>query len=534
MDRSLWLLLMLMWKGRTRRLLRGLAEPRRAILTLVGLGAVALWILPAMLGRREPIDPMKLRLYGPLGLLAYCLFTAMMSAGEPAISFTAADVQFLFPAPLKRRSLLVYKLIGVALASPIAAAFISLWWQRRTASFLSALVATVLAINFTQLFAMALALAGGTIGKRAYMRTRMFILILVATLVVGAIAWPRIHGGLSLSEPDIRHMLEWRGVRLALWPLLPFAEVFVSTTWPALVTWTAAALAVDGALAAFVLLLDAQYMEASSAAAEKHYARQQAIRRGDRAAAFGAGRATFAVPSLPYGYGVGPVAWRQLTTAIRPSKKRMLGLGVTIGAMTLPMLLSRREGGIEILVPLLSMCTFMVLMYLVFDFRGDLDRMEMLKTLPIRPVALAMGQMLVPVLFLAILQMAILAISALLGALPPHWLAAIAATILPLDLLLVASDNLIFLLFPTRAAATPGDLQFMGRQMISVLMRVMAMIVAISIAAGAGAIVFVISGRRLVPAGITAWLVLVGIDAGLIPLVGWAFTRFDVTRDTPA
>ena len=260
MNRSLWLLLMLTWKGKLRRTLRGLRSPRRAILTLVGLGMITLWLVPAMMLPHQPADPETLRRFVPLGMLGYCLLAALLSAGEPAISLSGRGGAVPLPgaaepavaAGLQDRE----QRDGVA----VAALFISLWWHRYAAWSLASIAAGALAINFTQLFAMALALGAGTIGKRAYSRVRKVLVGLLAAAVIalGAMAWQEgamsVGGALRIVESPI--------VSAAIWPLRPFAEVFIANAWPDLLRWSALALVVDGAIAAIVMLLDAQYMEA--------------------------------------------------------------------------------------------------------------------------------------------------------------------------------------------------------------------------------------------------------------------------------
>src|SRR5262249_30260159 len=129
-------------------------------------------------------------------------------------------------------------------------------------------------------------------------------------------------------------------------------------------------------------------------------------------------------------------------------------------------------------IAVLGMTVFLTPL-LPFDFRGDVDRMAVLKTLPIRPWRLAIGQMLTPVVLATLVQWGLLSILGLLE-LWRRWnaadvsvqafldpdvviLLACFAFAFPFNFLLFGVENLLFLLFPTRVMATaPGDFQAMG------------------------------------------------------------------------
>ena len=54
------------------------------------------------------------RRVGPLLLFAYCALTVLFASAEHGISFTPAEVQFLFSGPFSRRQVLAYKIVGNA------------------------------------------------------------------------------------------------------------------------------------------------------------------------------------------------------------------------------------------------------------------------------------------------------------------------------------------------------------------------------------------------------------------------------------
>ena len=113
--------------------------------------------------------------------------------------------------------------------------------------------------------------------------------------------------------------------------------------------------------------------------------------------------------------------------------------------------------------------------------------------------------------------------------------AACAAFALPINFLLFALDNLLFLLFPTRLmAATPGDFQALGRNVLFMVAKASALIAVAVAAALTGLAAWSAAGESVLAGLIAAWPVVAACAAALVPFVAWAFTLFDVGRDTPA
>jgi len=116
----------------------------------------------------------------------------------------------------------------------------------------------------------------------------------------------------------------------------------------------------------------------------------------------------------------------------------------------------------------------------------------------------------------------------------PIWLAA-AVIAVPFNALLFCTENLVFLLFPSRpAAASPGDLQILGRKFIFLLIKAAILMICCAIAFGFAIFVWVLSGKSIPAATITLLILLLLECAGLVPFIAWAFRRFDPATDTPA
>jgi hypothetical protein len=144
------------------------------------------------------------------------------------------------------------------------------------------------------------------------------------------------------------------------------------------------------------------------------------------------------------------------------------------------------------------------------------------------------GQLLTPIILVTFVQLLVLGITLVVrGMLGAPFLTTIAFA-LPFNALLFELENLLFLLFPSRVlAASPGDVQALGRQVVLWFVKLFALAVVGGLAALAGLLGYFLAGQSWPAALAAAWLVLAAFVAGLVPLLGLAFCRFDVARDTP-
>ena len=543
MNRALWLLLSLQMRGWGRYLARGAGTARGLILLLVGLGVFVPWMIAVLAGAGTgQVDPAKLARYGPATLVLYCLINVIFSPSERAVYFTPAEVQFLFAGPFTRREVLVYKILLTLMVSVPATMFMGAIVRIRDAWLPAVLLGLFLLSGFLQLFTMTLGLLSNAVGARLYSRGRQALAAGAAVLL-----------GLTLLEAGRRAGWQWRHLgdqvlgttawQVASWPLRSFfvvlgAEGFADLALPLLV-----GLGVDGLLVVVILALEHNYQEASASASARRYAALQRLR--GRSAGVeppgGARPSRFGLPTLPCWGGIGPVVWRQLTTAMRGLRRLVivfvvLGVLVTlaVGGSGVELASEPTASVVQAMIGVVAWASIFLTALVPFDFRGDLDRIALLKTLPLAPWRLVVGQLLTPVLLLSLIQW--LALGGVLAfALEELKLVATCAAFVPLfDFVLVALDNLLFLLFPVRImAATPGDFQALGRNVLLSLGKLIGLGVVVIVAGGVWITVSLVTGSPW--AGIAAaWVALAGCGVGLVPLLTLAFRWFDVGRDTPA
>jgi hypothetical protein len=178
---------------------------------------------------------------------------------------------------------------------------------------------------------------------------------------------------------------------------------------------------------------------------------------------------------------------------------------------------------------------FFLPMMLRFDFRGSLERIEILKTLPLRPVAASCGQLMTPVVIASGLHTALLLGASLFLRTDEAWVVPIAiAFVVPFNFVFFGVENLVFLLFPSAGVGTgPGGFQNMGRMVVTFLIKASLLTAFLGPAAALGGGVYWLSGGSWWVAMVMAWHLVVIGAAAVVPCVAWAFERFDPSVDMP-
>jgi hypothetical protein len=566
-NRALWLLIGLQTRGWVRKAWRSLATLKGALLILFGLGIFVLWLLLLFLAPRGAgaTPPENLLRFGPVVFLIYCAMTVLFSKGERAIYFNPGEVNFLFPGPFTRRQLLAYKLIENTLRGLLPVLLMSVLFYLvnvRDRWYLACFLGLFLASLFLQLFTMSVNLLAITLGASAYTRGRKLLLgLLVVVLAVAALQAGRLAGpvGARALFERIEGSVVWQTIAT---PLRWFVHLFLVEPgdWLDLARYSALSGCV---IAVFVLLvfgLDAQYLEAAATASERIYTQLQRMRRGEASGlrlSGGSDKARVSLPAFPWWGGIGPVAWRQTLTAFR-SLGRLALLVCILGAILAGPLIAESEGNRqnrEVMGPVVAVGVLVYLSLLMtalvpFDFRGDLDRMEVLKSLPLPAWRVAVGQLLVPVALISLIQLLVLVAVQIVWGEVILAMVVVMAFAPPLNFLVFGVDNLTFLWFPSRLmASNPGDFQAMGRNMLFLIIKMLVVLGAALLGAGFGLGAYLLTGGRILPSSggsleltggspevalVVVWAAVTGFAAGLIPLLALAFDAFDVSRDIPA
>ncbi len=543
---ALWKLIRLKWRGGFRQLWRSLKTLRGCVqagfiflMMAYGIGSML------FVGRMSSTTPDaaamvfdRFRDIAAIGLFAFTTWAMLFSTGEATVYFTASEVAFLFPAPFQRRQLLTYKLLqslgGLIFVSLLFSLFFarSVWW------WLGGYAGTVLTLLFVQLLTMNVAFVRQVLEAKSNVLLRRVLGCSVTVWVVIAVAQMVRN---APSGDFVALAISFRTSTAGRWLLAPFdvfAQMIFATDLASFGISTGCVLLLDTVLLAAAYRLDGLSLEAALAISEKLTARIKAAQTKGVWHMFASPTSQVAkrrLPRLPFWNGIGPIVWQRVTTNIRTSVKLFALLG---GAVLL-------AGGAAFMIqqktpsqPFLAAGTGIgVMVYVSFlicmSLQNEIERVGYLKSLPIRSVAIVLGELLGFVVLLSVVQGTFFL--ALCGLLPSlaGWLVCAAVLSLPLNFLLFGIDKLIFYWYPTRLAkGAPGDFQNAGRQMLFVFLKMLLLVGGLALV-----VVAAIPGAmRQSPllAAFPAGVVLLAECAGLVPLLTYAFHRFDPSVDTPA
>ena len=394
-------------------------------------------------------DPRMVTTVAPFAILGFCLSNLFTSFGDSAVPFTGAEVDFLFYGPFSRRSLLGYKILKTSLGTAITTLIFSILLLRFCVSWIACCVGMWLTIQFMQLFAMAVIMVGQTVGERAYSGTRKILLIVAGVLVllaIGPVLAAHVH-----SKP-LEIMMQIHATiagRILLVPFDVFAHAITARP-SSLLQWAIPAIVINLVMLAVVIGLDANYLETAATASQRRYERRQL--RPQRRDCQNERWERIAVPRDP-----APALRRSRADRLaaahrrRRSSRALPILLIIIGVAAGTFLLQQRGGSSSSLMRLMGTVAWMNVVFismLKFDFRDELDRLDMLRSLPIRPIAVAAAELFTPVLVLTTMQASLLIVAAVSFKHAWKFVIPAAAFAVPFNVLHVGIENLLFLLFP--------------------------------------------------------------------------------------
>lgn len=531
MNASLLLLSKLRVRGQLRQLKRTVSSPKGIVLAVVTLGFFAMALVPVIVTRRTPAEAIPLidRFLNPALFFALWVFTVVGSSYKSPIAFSMSEVDFLFPGPYTRRQLLIYKLLASVVGTLGFAVLMCLflpgaWWP-------AALLGVWVLGIFLQWSAVLTALAVEWLGTR--FRTLLWAAAVV--LLVAAVASLQQAGvfaaGLGFRERLAALESSW-AARVVLAPFVVFGRLIAARTAAGLGEWLAAALTMIVAVAAAILKLDANFLEASLTASRRRYEVLERMKRTGGLPTIGA-RSTprFSLPAFPRMWGAGPIAWRQMLQMLRGSGRLLFVAPALIAPVAMLVIIANQRDqapstGIVIMITLLI--SFFISAIMPLGLRTDLDHVDAIKSLPIKPAAIVWGSIGSAILYITWVQLiATGAIAIALGRWTPAASLAMGLA-LPVNLLLVAADSILVLLFPAIRRLNPHDLLAGARVMLVNMAKVAFALVAAGIALSGVMLAGLATDSRAVMATAgCAVMTLEGLAA--VWVAARLFARYDVS-----
>ncbi len=457
-------LLWLQSRGRRRRMWQRFCQPRRLVLTVLACLLVIVWLGNAAMTvwYRESAAPATLQGLLSLGLVAYAAWHFAKAAffrPENPFDWTQQERDLLTAMPLLPRDLVTYQVASVTVTTVLKAGLFTILLLPDLRSLTLGFVGLLGAMLALELLRMAIDVATWGMSRAAFLVYRT---IVVAGLTVGGIAvgmvavrghaFTRINLGEGLLDRLLQILVQLNSsiFGYVAVPFRPFVDLIVAESVTAAMA-NAIVVALCGVLAMAVAVVGlytlmarrlVQRERAGYLPVERETAPLSVVRR------FPSVRAL----RMPRCGGAAPLAWRQLVGARRH-------WGSLLTAMIAPSILTCAPlfviadpfNALLCTTATLAFYTFLLLpTALRFDFHRDFDRLAILKGLPVSPAAAVIGQTLAPVLIATVFQAAVLTVAIVVRPQPLHLLATALAVMIPLNVLVFALDNLIFLLYPHR------------------------------------------------------------------------------------
>ncbi|MBE7212243.1 MAG: hypothetical protein INR65_14570 [Gluconacetobacter diazotrophicus] len=512
-----------------------------------------------------------------LALAVVLLLAWLLPHERAALIFTEAEIAFLFPAPIRRRTLIHYKLLRSQLAVFFTSIFFALFsrWSGGVGGALLRAAGFWLLLSTLNLHLLGASFARTLLlehGVTTWRRRGLILAVLVA-LGAGAVWWTRGQvPPLEAADTEsigafARYVQTIANTAPAYWLLLPFrvavrpflasgdAAAFGAAVGPALLLL--------GLHYLWVVWSDVAFEEASIAASQRHAVRTAAMRSGNWQNARPARKRRAPFRLAPTGPPAVAILWKNLLGAGQFFNARLAIAFIAYAAIA-GSAFGSTGGGQGVWVPVVgTMCIFLLGMTLLFgpqivrqDFRRDLAAADLLKIYPLRGWQVALGELLAPALILTVVEWVLIVLAATLlhggSALPFHperrAAAALAAA------LLCPTFNVVSLLIPNAAALlmpawfatpdTPGatansrGIEVIGQRLLFLLAQVAALALALLPAGATFFLVYLFAAKPYLPdvavlpaAAVAATLVFAGEAAGGLALLGSWFESYDVSAE---
>ena len=501
------------------------------------------------------------------------LYTWIFSPDRAALAFSEAEVAFLFQAPIPRRTLVQFKLLKSQFRILFSAILFSLvsnrfgflggngwthvagWWI-----LLSTLALHSIAASFTRERLL-------EFGLNPARRRALFgggLLLLVAALwwwLRRAIPAPT-DADLSGLESMVRYLhgvLDTPPLSWLLAPCIWILRPFFAPDLPAFLWALGPALLILAAHYVWVIRTEVSFEEASIELARRRAERGEARRAGHgRGSAARKRREPFALP--PHGPASTAFLWRNLISAgpwFYPRNWLLISAGVLGVVLVLAPNPAYRGFVVAAQAAALPLGIWVLVagpMLMRREVRLLMQRLDVVKTYPLRGWQIVLGEMLAPIVLITAIEWLLLAV---LGVATATLAGNYASTILPSGLGLLEAGLLVppvvglmnaipfaaTLYFPSWMSTVGqggGGVDVLGQRMLFaggyLLVLAAALLPAALAAAGPYFVVLAVADSRaaaLLAGAVAASLVLFGELAGMVTWLGRRYEQIDISEEAP-
>ena len=528
---------------------RRLRSPRRLLLSGLALILGAVWMGQTVIGMlfRQPADPERIRLWIPMSLLGYGLWHVLKTFTKKpveAFEWTPTEKEWLIAAPFTRQQLISFRFASIAKAAVIKAASFTLIMMPDLHVLPLAFVGMMLALIFLDLMRMAVEVVAWGVAPQTFRRLRAAVLALAAGAGVSALS-VGFYGPASITARSatllglimkvvnglIHTTLTTVPGQIALKPFVKFSRIILAERFSlAVIGNVLAAIALVGGFAWLLIRLDRWFLDRRNQREIDSFA--SCLVKADATKSQSSQKEReFKVPARMR--GIGTLIWRQTHGIFNYPAEVAVSMILPGILSLLPISVATTTGSmlLQVIGSLVFYSFLLMPSALRFDFRRDVDRLSVLRALPIGAWATTIGQLATPVIACSIFQLAVLFVALLLKPFPPSWLLYAMLLLVPVNALIFSLENLIFMLFPYRP----------NQEGVGVFLRTILTFTGKGLIFGLGVVVSVAwmfaarqwfgGGTLLFMTGM--WTMICMTVAVLLLLVVRTYTNFDPSQDTP-
>jgi ABC-2 type transport system permease protein len=361
--------------------------------------------------------------FGSLALFAIVVLTWLLPSQKPGLGFTEAETAFLFPAPVSRRMLINFKLLGSQFTILFTSLFFTLISNRW--SFLGGnslthaigwwVILSTLNLHFTgaALTLTRLMERGGSTIQRRFFISGGIALVIAATL---AWVWRDLQAPSATEAAEMSAFMHYLVLMLnhgalggLLWPFRVAMGPFVAADLPAFALALGPALLLMGAHYFWVMRMqEVSFEEASLTAAQKRTALIAQARAGKYRFGMEKAKARKS-PFLLRDTGRPELAflWKNLLSTRPYFNLRTFAVTAAIIIVASRWLPTDDEIAPAVATSVIGFLMIAAFYLLLFgphlarqDLRSDLANADLLKTYPLRGWQVVLGQLLTPVAIL--------------------------------------------------------------------------------------------------------------------------------------
>ena len=495
----------------------------------------------------------------------------ILPASRAAITFTEAEIAFLFPAPLKRRTLIIFKILRSQLAFLFVAilfTFITGRWRADAAAW-TRVGSWFLILNTLSLHRIGASFALSRLHARGLADWKRRAAFLVAVAALAGVVWYTWNSLPPLTKgPSANYITQVFESGALPWLLAPFRLVLAphfAQGWSQFLAALPVALGILSAHFMWVVRADASFEDAAIETARKRAALIVAGSKGELR--LSSAKARIPVFRLrPTGFKATAFLWKSL---IRFGGRQTISLwmlffaGLALGAfwITRQQLIVPTTATTTVAVTIGAACYIAVLLSFVMvgqqaagQLRQGIAGMDLLKTYPLPGWQFALGELLGPLVLGTLIQWVALGIGTTLAlalALPHEAEASrVGVPIVCGVALFLPLFNLGTSILPGAAAlafpswfksgeqGAPGGLEVMGLRMLVGISQIVLIAVAFipviffGAAGWVGASLFTTVLEWKVAATASAAIVILALEAVCgVAWLGWLFDRFDLSSE---